>query len=44
MEAQVAQNLRAKPIAQADILKSDHAVLRKTGIVIRARGHNLAAK
>ena len=28
MEAQVAQNLRAKPIAQADILESDHIPLR----------------
>ena len=27
-EAEVAQNLRAEPIAQADILESDHAVLR----------------
>ena len=28
MEAEVAQDLRAEPIAQADILKSDHAALR----------------
>jgi hypothetical protein len=35
MEAEVAQDLRAEAIAQADILKSDHAVLRKAGIVIR---------
>src|SRR5208282_1047762 len=30
-EGQVAQNLRAEPIAQADILESDHAVLRNAG-------------
>jgi hypothetical protein len=29
MKAQVAQDLRAKTITQADILKSDHAFLRK---------------
>jgi hypothetical protein len=28
-EAEVAQDLLAEPIAQADILESDHAVLRK---------------
>ena len=27
-ETEVAQNLRAEPVAQADILESDHAVLR----------------
>ena len=28
LEAEVAQDLGAEPIARADILKSDHAVLR----------------
>jgi hypothetical protein len=28
-KTEVAQNLRAEPVAQADILESDHAVLRK---------------
>jgi hypothetical protein len=35
MEAQVAQDLRAEAVAQADILKSDHAVPPPSGIVIR---------
>ena len=33
-EGQVAQNLGAEPIAQADIFEPDHAVLRKP---LRAR-------
>jgi hypothetical protein len=44
MEAEVAQDLRAEAIAQADILKSDHAVLRNTGMVIRPRENNLAGE
>src|SRR5262245_9303244 len=35
MKTQVAQDLRAEAVAQADILKSDHAVLRKADILIR---------
>ena len=35
MEAQVAQDLRAEAIAQADILKSDHAILHQAGVAIR---------
>jgi hypothetical protein len=41
MEAQVAQDLGAEPIAQADIFKSDHAALRNARMVIRPAASNL---
>jgi hypothetical protein len=41
MEAQVAQDLGAEAIAQADIFKSDHAALRNARMVIRPATRNL---